>query len=185
MTNLYSQYASGLQLTAGAIAGSSLGTSGLNPIVDRLNSISQENNIINVSTGSVTATDISGVGISCNNITTSWFILTDSLSAKSYTRLGSYMHMHGNNYDNAELAAENGTIYYNVGSHSHFGYDGVNWIPLGASGTTLNVSANTINTGDHGASGTDQVVNVCYGTGSTPPTASTTTEGALYIQYIA
>jgi hypothetical protein len=37
---------------------------------------------------------------------------------------------------------------------------------------------------DHGTAATDQVVNVCYGTGD-PPTASTTTEGALYIKYTA
>lgn len=37
---------------------------------------------------------------------------------------------------------------------------------------------------DHGTAATDQVVNVCYGTGS-PPTASTTTEGTLFIQYTA
>ena len=35
---------------------------------------------------------------------------------------------------------------------------------------------------DHGTDSTDEVVNVCYGTGS-PPTASTTTEGTLFIQY--
>lgn len=38
---------------------------------------------------------------------------------------------------------------------------------------------------DHGTATTDQIVNVCYGTSETPPTASTTTEGALYIQYTA
>jgi len=38
---------------------------------------------------------------------------------------------------------------------------------------------------DHGTAATDQVVNVCYGTSATPPTASTTTEGALYVQYTA
>jgi len=38
---------------------------------------------------------------------------------------------------------------------------------------------------DHGTGTTDEVVNVCYGTSATPPTASTTTEGALYIQYTA
>ena len=37
---------------------------------------------------------------------------------------------------------------------------------------------------DHGAASTDQVVNVCYGT-STPPTASTTTIGTLFIKYTA
>ena len=40
-------------------------------------------------------------------------------------------------------------------------------------------------TGDHGTATTDQVVNVCYGTSETPPTASNTTEGTLYIQYTA
>jgi len=38
--------------------------------------------------------------------------------------------------------------------------------------------------GDHGTASTDEVVNVCYGTGD-PPTASTTTIGTLYIQYEA
>jgi len=39
MTDLYSQYASGMQFTAGTIVGSTLGTSGMNPIVDRLNKV--------------------------------------------------------------------------------------------------------------------------------------------------
>ena len=38
---------------------------------------------------------------------------------------------------------------------------------------------------DHGTGTTDQLVNVSYGTSATPPTASTTTEGSLYIQYTA
>ena len=42
MANLHSQYASGNQFTAGAIVGSSLGISGANAIVDRLNSISDD-----------------------------------------------------------------------------------------------------------------------------------------------
>ena len=46
MAELYSQYASGIQLTAGTIAGSALGVSGLNPIVDRLNSISDTDSTI-------------------------------------------------------------------------------------------------------------------------------------------
>lgn len=37
MGKLYSQYASGIQFTAGTIVGSELGTSGINPLVDRLN----------------------------------------------------------------------------------------------------------------------------------------------------
>ncbi len=42
----------------------------------------------------------------------------------------------------------------------------------------------SIVTADHGTAATDQVVNVCYGTGD-PPTASTTTEGTLFIKYTA
>lgn len=42
----------------------------------------------------------------------------------------------------------------------------------------------TITTGDHGTAATDEVVNVCYGTGS-PPTANTTTIGSLFIKYTA
>ncbi len=38
---------------------------------------------------------------------------------------------------------------------------------------------------DHGTASTDQIVNVSYGTSATPPTASTTTEGSLYVQYTA
>jgi len=37
---------------------------------------------------------------------------------------------------------------------------------------------------DHGAAVTDQVINVCYGTGD-PPAANTTTEGTLFVKYTA
>jgi len=43
MAELYSQYSSGTQFTAGAIVGSAIGVSGVNPIVDRLNSFSPSN----------------------------------------------------------------------------------------------------------------------------------------------
>lgn len=39
MVQLFSQYTSGIQLTAGTIVGSTLGTSGLNPIVDVINGL--------------------------------------------------------------------------------------------------------------------------------------------------
>lgn len=38
---------------------------------------------------------------------------------------------------------------------------------------------------DHGTASTDMIVNVCYGTSATPPTASNTTEGTIYFQYTA
>ena len=37
---------------------------------------------------------------------------------------------------------------------------------------------------DHGTAATDQIVNVCYGTGS-PPAANTTTIGSIFIKYTA
>ena len=46
MGKLFSRYESGLQFTAGPIAGSATGTSGLNPIVDRINSVAPYDNTI-------------------------------------------------------------------------------------------------------------------------------------------
>ncbi len=46
MAELFSRYESGTQFTAGTITGSSDGASGLNPIVDRLNSITTSDNLI-------------------------------------------------------------------------------------------------------------------------------------------
>lgn len=55
-----------------------------------------------------------------------------------------------------------------------------------SSSRTLNVALTegTNVTGDHGTGSTDEIVNVCYGTG-TPPTANTTTIGTLWIKYTA
>lgn len=58
MAELYSQYESGLQFTAGAINGSALGVSGINPMVDRLNSISSADNLVTGSLISGTSTNI-------------------------------------------------------------------------------------------------------------------------------
>ena len=55
-----------------------------------------------------------------------------------------------------------------------------------AANRTFNVALTTGTnvTGDHGTAATDQVVNVCYGTGD-PPAANTMTEGALWVKYTA
>lgn len=46
------------------------------------------------------------------------------------------------------------------------------------------IESREIQTGDHNANGArPEVVNVCYGTSATPPTASTTPIGTIYIQY--
>lgn len=47
------------------------------------------------------------------------------------------------------------------------------------------ISGSQVVVGDHAAASTDMVVNICYGTSGTPPTASDTTEGTLYVQYTA
>ena len=116
MAELYSQYASGLQLTAGVLAGSSLGASGLNPIVDRLNSISDADDIVKTNTVSGTSAFFAAMTVSTADVV---------------------------------------------------------------------IDSNGVEVGDHGTAAVDKVINVCYGTSVTPPTASTTTEGALYIQYTA
>lgn len=51
-------------------------------------------------------------------------------------------------------------------------------------GGDLDSNGHAIVASDHGTASTDQVVNVCYGTGD-PPTASNTTEGTLFIKYTA
>ncbi|MBA7678064.1 hypothetical protein ES703_86335 [subsurface metagenome] len=65
--------------------------------------------------------------------------------------------------------------------------------PHGATLTQTNITSSgnitggdtlTIVTGDHGAAATDEVVNVCYGTGD-PPAANTTTEGTIFVKYTA
>ena len=60
------------------------------------------------------------------------------------------------------------------------GYEGSEYILK-----TGGIMVGQLDARDHGAAATDEVVNVCYGTSDTPPAASTTTEGALYIQYAA
>ncbi len=58
MTYLFSRYESGVQFIAGDMIGSQMGTSGLNAIADRLNSISTDNNFICGSLISGTSTQI-------------------------------------------------------------------------------------------------------------------------------
>jgi hypothetical protein len=50
---------------------------------------------------------------------------------------------------------------------------------------TTTTSGDAIVASDHGTATTAQVVNVCYGTSATPPEASTTTEGTIYLIYTA
>lgn len=45
-------------------------------------------------------------------------------------------------------------------------------------------SGGTIVVDDHGTAATDEVINICYGTGAAP-TASTVTEGGIFFKYVA
>ena len=72
MAELFARYESGVPLTAGAIVGSATGVSGLNPMVDRLNSISTDDGIIsgtsvNIYANLLTSIDIGSILI--NSIT--------------------------------------------------------------------------------------------------------------------
>lgn len=99
MAELFSQYSSGVQFTAGTIAGSTLGASGLNPIVDRLNSISQNDSVISgtvlVFAGSVIESPLASTsvkGVASFN-TNDFSVSTGAVSLKNKT---SYLSIPGN-----------------------------------------------------------------------------------------
>lgn len=122
------------------------------------------------------------------------------------------LDMNGNAITNATIAGTNGASFtinqdnvgaevamalnFNRGStaadarmlwsvaNQHFAFESVD-STTNADIKVADIDADTIVVGDHGAATTDEVVNVCYGTSATPPTASSTTEGCLYIQYTA
>ena len=62
MAQLYSKYTSGTEFSAGAIVGKIAGASGLNPIVDRLNSISTSDNVISGTSLAITSDNMTGSG---------------------------------------------------------------------------------------------------------------------------
>jgi len=61
--------------------------------------------------------------------------------------------------------------------------DGTDWVSETPAGSSSPLASN-FEASDHGTAATDMIINVCYGT-STPPTASTTTIGTLFIKYTA
>ena len=90
MAELFSQYTSGLQFSAGTITGSVTGASGLNPIVDRLNSISNDNGIYS-NLGSGTGIDINAGSVVALRNKTSYLSLNGTeflptLDDASWTR---------------------------------------------------------------------------------------------------
>jgi len=75
------------------------------------------------------------------------------------------------------------TFYINEGSATSCDFNEVGAGAQGPTGPTGATGSTPTETTDHGTASTDQLVNVCYGTGATGPTASDTTEGTLYITY--
>ncbi len=67
MAELFSRYGSGIQFTAGTIVGSIDGASGLNPIVDRMNTITTDDNYVCGSFISGTSTGIYAGSIIMNS----------------------------------------------------------------------------------------------------------------------
>lgn len=87
MANLYSQYTSGLQFTAGTIVGSAMGMSGLNPIVDRINLMSSDGNVSRMLQAGSTLYFTSGT-----NYTTIGSILVNGERFKYYSILDINFH---------------------------------------------------------------------------------------------
>ena len=92
--------------------------------------------------------------------------------------------MSGSYLKTAMSGSWNSHVADNTQAHSDYLLNNANDTSTGtitaAGFTTTGVTL----TGDHGTAATDQVVNVCYGTGD-PPAANTTTEGALFVKYTA
>jgi len=92
-----------------------------------------------------------------------------------------------NNYLEVKPSTDSyGIIIRDSGSSDYLNLLNINGVSYLRDNTTtfLSGSGSYAYAADHGTAATDQLVNVCYGTGS-PPAANTTTIGALFINYTA
>lgn len=109
MAKLYSQYTSGTQFTAGTITGSSLGVSGINPIVDRLNSIAASDNHITGSLVSGTSMQVWASGGQVGNAT--------AVSGTTATFIGSSVDTTRFIFDGLNMELKSNT--FSVGSNTN------------------------------------------------------------------
>jgi len=85
----------------------------------------------------------------------------------------------------AKVAADYITFYSATGHADAHGAGKTDDLQAYYSPTGHTHDGETIVVADHGTAATDEVVNVSYGTATLAPTASTTTEGSIYITYEA
>ncbi len=99
-------------------------------------------------------------------------------------------HVAGDGSDHADVATNTAASHaqaHTIASHSDTAVTGAELTAAESASHTQNTDT-ALGSGavaaDHGTASTDQIVNVSYGTGA-PPTASTTTEGSLFVKYTA
>ena len=128
----------------------------------------------NLSLGTLTATTID---VNSSDGTNATLIEADTINAGI---LGS------DKWD--EIVANSNKISYNSTASTKLGTIEESADVTDATNVVSSLSAATLTgaltAADHGTAATDQVVNICYGTGS-PPTANTTTIGSLFVKYTA
>ena len=129
--------------------------------------------------------DISGIALNAGSLVTNTTAI--ALNAGSLVTHASNISLNSGSLvtNTAAIALNTGSVALNTGSLvTNTAAIALNTGSAHTQGTDTTLGANCV-AADHGTATTDMVINACYGTGSTPPAANTTTIGTLYIQYTA